>query len=85
LPVSATESGSASSNALVRDAAVFVVRLYQMLIAPLLPPNTCRFSPTCSQYAIDALQKYGVLSGSWRALKRIARCHPFHPGGYDPA
>jgi hypothetical protein len=56
-----------------------------MLIAPILPPNSCRFYPTCSHYAIDALRKYGVLKGSWRALKRIGRCHPFHPGGYDPA
>ena len=84
-PVSAAGSGNASKSTFARDAAVFLVRLYQMLIAPFLPPNTCRFSPTCSQYAIDALKKYGVLSGSWRALKRIGRCHPFHPGGYDPA
>jgi hypothetical protein len=64
---------------------VLVVRAYQIMIAPLLPPNTCRFSPTCSQYAIDAVQRYGVLPGCWKAVKRIGRCHPFHPGGYDPA
>ena len=64
---------------------VLVVRAYQMVLAPLLPPNTCLFSPTCSQYAIDAVQKYGVLEGCWKAVKRIGRCHPFHPGGYDPA
>jgi putative membrane protein insertion efficiency factor len=69
----------------MRQFVVLVVRAYQMVIAPLLPPNTCRFSPTCSQYAIDAVQKYGVLEGCWKAVKRIGRCHPFHPGGYDPA
>ena len=69
----------------MRQFVVLVVRTYQIVVAPLLPPNTCRFSPTCSQYAIDAVQKYGVLEGCWKAVKRIGRCHPFHPGGYDPA
>lgn len=69
----------------MRQFVVLVVRAYQMVLAPLLPPNTCRFSPTCSQYAIDAVQKYGVPQGCWKAVKRIGRCHPFHPGGYDPA
>ena len=69
----------------MRQFVVLMVRAYQMVLAPLLPPNTCRFSPTCSQYAIDAVQKYGVLEGCWKAVKRIGKCHPFHPGGYDPA
>lgn len=69
----------------MRQFVVLVVRAYQIVLAPLLPPNTCRFSPTCSQYAIDAVQKFGVLEGCWKAVKRIGRCHPFHPGGYDPA
>jgi putative membrane protein insertion efficiency factor len=69
----------------VREVVVLVVRAYQLAIAPLLPPNTCRFTPTCSQYAIDAVRKYGVARGGWLAIKRIGRCHPFHPGGYDPA
>lgn len=69
----------------MREAVVLLVRAYQQLLAPLLPPNTCRFTPTCSQYAIDAVRKYGVVRGGWRAVKRIGRCHPFHPGGYDPA
>jgi putative membrane protein insertion efficiency factor len=69
----------------VRELLVVIIRGYQLLISPILPPNTCRFTPTCSHYAIDAVRKYGVISGSWRALKRIGRCHPFHPGGYDPA
>ena len=64
---------------------VTLLRAYQVLIAPLLPPNTCRFSPSCSQYAIDAVLLYGVPGGLWRAAKRISRCHPFHPGGFDPA
>lgn len=63
----------------------FMVRLYQLLISPLLPPNTCRFYPTCSQYAVDALTKHGALRGTTLAIKRIGKCHPFHPGGYDPA
>jgi len=69
----------------MRDAVILLIRAYQLALAPLLPPNTCRFIPTCSQYAIDAVRKYGVLHGGWRAVKRISRCHPYHPGGYDPA
>jgi putative membrane protein insertion efficiency factor len=59
--------------------------MYQVVVAPLLPPHTCRFHPTCSQYMIDAVDRYGALSGVWRGLRRILRCHPFHPGGFDPA
>ncbi|MEO8166694.1 MAG: membrane protein insertion efficiency factor YidD [bacterium] len=64
---------------------ILVIRAYQLLISPLLPPNSCRFQPTCSHYAIDAVSKYGVLRGSWLAIKRIGKCHPFHAGGFDPA
>ena len=64
---------------------IFLVREYQMLLSPLLPLNTCRFYPTCSQYAIDALQKYGALKGILVSVKRIGKCHPWHPGGFDPA
>lgn len=59
------------------------IRFYQLFISPLFPP-TCRFYPTCSQYAIEAIQKKGVLRGGWMSIKRIAKCHPFHTGGYDP-
>jgi putative membrane protein insertion efficiency factor len=59
------------------------VRLYQKLIRPLLGPR-CRFYPSCSEYFIGAVRKYGVVSGSARGVWRIMRCHPFHPGGYDP-
>lgn len=60
-----------------------MVRLYQILLSPIFG-RQCRFHPTCSQYFIEAVRKYGVISGSWRGFRRILRCHPFHPGGYDP-
>ena len=60
-----------------------MVRFYRSAISPCRPP-CCRFTPTCSQYALEALDKYGALKGSWLALRRILRCHPFHKGGYDP-
>lgn len=62
---------------------VMLVRGYQVAISPLLPP-ACRYTPTCSQYAIDALRQHGAMKGSWLALRRLGRCHPFRPGGYDP-
>jgi putative membrane protein insertion efficiency factor len=62
---------------------IFIIKLYQKWISPAFP-GCCRFYPTCSEYAVQALQKYGFLKGSWLALKRLLRCHPFHPGGYDP-
>ena len=60
-----------------------LIRVYRLLISPLFPPS-CRFQPTCSQYALDAVERFGAIQGSWMAIKRILRCHPFHPGGYDP-
>ena len=62
---------------------VLLVRGYQVALSPLLPAS-CRYYPTCSHYAIEALEKHGALRGGWLALKRIARCHPFRPGGFDP-
>lgn len=62
---------------------ILSIRFYQIFISPLFPP-TCRFYPTCSAYAIEAIQKKGPLRGTWMAIKRIAKCHPYHPGGYDP-
>ena len=61
-----------------------LIRFYRRSISPLFPPS-CRFVPTCSQYALEAIEKYGVARGGWLALKRFLRCHPFHKGGwYDP-
>lgn len=62
---------------------VGLIRLYQLLISPLLGPR-CRFHPSCSRYAAEALAEHGPLRGTWLAVRRIGRCHPFHPGGYDP-
>lgn len=69
--------------ALPRRALVIVIRGYQKVISPGLPPS-CRFYPSCSQYAIEAIARHGALRGSWLAARRLARCHPFHPGGVDP-
>ena len=60
-----------------------LIRGYQRLLSPALPPS-CRFHPSCSQYALEAVTRYGALRGSWLAVRRLARCHPFHPGGFDP-
>ena len=62
---------------------ILPIRAYQRLISPLLGPQ-CRFRPSCSQYTIEAIQKYGVVRGLWKGIWRIARCHPWHPGGDDP-
>ena len=59
------------------------VKCYQWLVSPWLGPR-CRYQPTCSQYLILAVQKYGMLGGCWKGMKRISRCHPWRPGGYDP-
>ncbi|TZE80761.1 membrane protein insertion efficiency factor YidD [Calorimonas adulescens] len=60
-----------------------LIRFYQRFISPLKPPS-CRFYPTCSEYALQAVEKYGIFKGTWLALWRILRCNPFNPGGYDP-
>ena len=62
---------------------MWLIRVYRTLISPLFPPS-CRFQPTCSQYALQAVERFGVLRGSWLSIKRIARCNPFNPGGFDP-
>ena len=60
-----------------------MIRFYRRFISPMFPP-CCRFTPTCSAYALEALEKYGALKGGYLAVRRILRCNPFHPGGYDP-
>ncbi|MFK8268933.1 membrane protein insertion efficiency factor YidD [Capnocytophaga cynodegmi] len=62
---------------------VLLVRFYQLFISPLKPP-TCRYTPTCSQYTLEALKKHGILKGGWYAIKRIFSCHPWGGSGYDP-
>jgi putative membrane protein insertion efficiency factor len=63
--------------------ATFLIKVYRYAISPILP-SSCRFYPSCSEYAIEALGKYGLLKGTWLTLKRIARCHPLSAGGHDP-
>jgi putative membrane protein insertion efficiency factor len=67
----------------MRSAALLLLRFYKRFLSPLLPPM-CRFEPTCSVYAMDAISKYGFVRGCWLALKRLLRCHPLNPGGWDP-
>jgi putative membrane protein insertion efficiency factor len=62
---------------------VMAIRAYQLAISPMLG-NRCRFYPSCSDYSMEALQRHGVFRGLWLAVRRIGRCHPWHPGGYDP-
>jgi uncharacterized protein len=67
----------------MRRLTMGLIVLYQRTISPLLGP-TCRYQPTCSDYTLEAISRYGALKGSWMGAKRIARCHPFHAGGFDP-
>jgi hypothetical protein len=68
---------------MIAKLLILLVRAYQVALSPLLG-GQCRYYPSCSAYGIEALEKHGALRGSWLTVKRIARCHPFHPGGYDP-
>jgi putative membrane protein insertion efficiency factor len=67
----------------MKALALRAIRLYQVGLSPLLGSN-CRYYPSCSQFAYEAIDRYGVARGGWMALGRLSRCHPFHPGGYDP-
>ena len=69
----------------VRSAFILPIRLYQLLVSPLLPANTCKYHPSCSQYALDALRRYGLVRGSAKAGWRLLRCNPWSHGGVDPA
>ena len=68
---------------LLASVLIALVRAYQVVLSPFLPPS-CRFTPTCSAYALEAITKYGAAKGLWLSIKRIGKCHPFHKGGYDP-
>ncbi len=68
---------------MVKNFFIFLIQLYRRFISPMLPP-ACRFTPTCSEYAIEAFKKKGLFKAVWMTVTRISKCHPFHPGGYDP-
>lgn len=67
----------------MKKVVMVLIRFYQKAISPVLG-SSCRFTPTCSHYGYEAIEKYGVIKGSWMTIKRISRCHPLTPGGYDP-
>jgi hypothetical protein len=68
---------------MMRSVALLLLRFYKRFLSPLLPPM-CRFEPTCSVYTMQAVEKYGAARGVWLGIRRLARCHPFNPGGWDP-
>ncbi|HHN64341.1 MAG TPA: membrane protein insertion efficiency factor YidD [Nitrospirae bacterium] len=68
---------------MMKKFLILLIKFYQLFISPVLP-GSCRFVPTCSEYSKEAIRKYGALKGSLLTIKRISKCHPFHPGGYDP-
>jgi hypothetical protein len=68
---------------MIRATLLFLIRVYQMTISRLLGPS-CRFEPSCSHYTATCIERFGAVRGSWLGIKRIGRCHPFNPGGYDP-
>ena len=70
-------------GSLARRICIAPIRIYQRVLSPVLP-DACIYTPTCSQYAIEAIEKHGILQGCWLAMRRIIRCNPLHDGGYDP-
>jgi len=68
---------------MIKKLFMGIIRFYQIVISPLTPP-TCRFYPTCSHYGLEAISRFGPIKGSWLTIKRIVKCQPFHPGGFDP-
>ena len=67
----------------MKKILILIIKFYQKAISPLTPPS-CRFHPTCSSYGLEAIETHGALKGSWLAVRRISKCHPFHEGGFDP-
>jgi putative membrane protein insertion efficiency factor len=67
----------------MKAVALALIRFYKRFLSPMLP-SSCIYTPTCSMYTYEAIEKYGIIKGTWMGMKRIARCHPFHVGGYDP-
>lgn len=67
----------------MKPILLVLIRFYQLVISPIKPP-TCRFYPTCSHYGLEAIHRHGAAKGGWLTIKRICKCHPFHPGGFDP-
>lgn len=67
----------------MKSIALFIIRLYQNTLSRVTPPS-CRFTPSCSHYTYEAIEKHGLMKGGWLGVKRISRCHPWHEGGYDP-
>ncbi|RMG90396.1 MAG: membrane protein insertion efficiency factor YidD [Chloroflexi bacterium] len=67
----------------MKRLVLLLIRLYQKTISRALPPS-CRFTPSCSHYGYEAIEKYGLIKGGWMTIKRVSRCHPLNPGGYDP-
>ncbi len=68
---------------MLKKVFISIIRFYQVVISPLKPPS-CRFYPTCSHYGLESIQRFGAIKGGWLTIKRILKCHPFHPGGVDP-
>ena len=83
MPQTGTQNGTGRTTTVPARLLMVPIAGYRRFVSPLLPPR-CRFAPSCSEYALNALAEYGAARGLWLAVKRIARCHPFHPGGYDP-
>ncbi|MCF8111011.1 MAG: membrane protein insertion efficiency factor YidD [Desulfobacteraceae bacterium] len=67
----------------MRYLFVFIIKLYQALVSPLIGPR-CRFYPSCSEYACESIRRFGAVRGTWLSARRLVKCHPFHPGGFDP-
>ncbi len=67
----------------MKKILLLIIKGYQKIISPMFPPS-CRFYPTCSEYSYESIKKHGAIKGSWYSIIRVSKCHPFHPGGYDP-